>query len=102
LRIRSDAMRRIELALLFAGLAPGFNPVAVLIELRDARVDVAVTDEDIALRVPCDVGRLPELAVNWRPRRIHASPRAGFVGRFLFPAEHHDDASLWIELDYHI
>src|SRR5579872_2652186 len=41
-------------------IAPLLHPIAVLVELGDARVDVAVADEDVALRVPGHVGGLPE------------------------------------------
>ena len=54
LRIGSDAVWRTELSRLAARLAPGFHPVAVLVELGHAGVHVAVADVDIALRVPCD------------------------------------------------
>ena len=40
-----------------AGLAPRLDPVAVLVELRDARIDVAVADVDVAGGVPGHVGR---------------------------------------------
>src|SRR5262249_19781764 len=44
LRVRGDRMRRVELAGLGTAVAPGLHPVAVLVDLGDARVDVAVAD----------------------------------------------------------
>src|SRR5258706_12771095 len=49
---------------------------AVLVVLHDARVAVAVGDEDVALCVPADVGRAVEAlardarADHWRRRRL--------------------------------
>ena len=82
-------MRRVELALAAAGGAPLLYPVAVLVvELSDPRIDVAVADEYVALGIPGDVGRLPELAVDGRTRRVHVLPRLGsFVGRFFLASE---------------
>ena len=85
-----------------ARLAERRDPVAVLRELRDARVDVAVADVDVALGVPGDVGRLPELAGHRRPRRIDALPRLGVVRRFLLPSEHHRDVAFGVDADDHV
>jgi hypothetical protein len=43
-----DRVRRIELARLLAAVAPGFQPAAALVDLGDARIDVAVADEGVA------------------------------------------------------
>src|SRR5690242_20244408 len=75
--IRSNAVGCIELSGLIARFAPGFDPVAVFIELRHARIDVTVADEDVPLRIPGDVGRLPELAVNRRQWRVGVLPGFG-------------------------
>ena len=62
LRVGRDAVRRVELAGLVAGLAPGLEPVAVLIDFRDARIDVAVADVGVAGGIPGHVGHLAEHA----------------------------------------
>jgi hypothetical protein len=55
-----DRVRRVQLADLGAArLADGRDPVAVLRELGDARVDVAVADVDVALGVQAT-------SVGWR------------------------------------
>src|SRR5215813_1327772 len=101
-RIGRDTVRRVELALLRPLLAPRLHPVAVLRKLCDAGIDVAVADEDVALRVPGDVRRLPELAIHVRAWRRDARPRDGFVRRFLLPSEDHRDASVGRELHDHV
>src|SRR5439155_8134825 len=100
--VRRDAMRRVELARLVALFAPGLHPVAVLVVLRDSGVDIAVADEDVALRVPGDVGWLPELTVHVRPRRIHTRPRLGFVRCLLLAAKYHRHTAGRVELDDHV
>ena len=103
LRIGSDAVRRVELAGAAAGRAPLLHPVAILVEFGDARIDVAITDEDVALRVPGDVGGLAELAVDGGKRRPRMLPRLrSLVGRFLLAPEDHLHAALGIELDHHV
>ena len=47
LRVGRDGVHEVELARALAALAPGLDPVAVLAELGDARVDVAVADIDV-------------------------------------------------------
>ena len=66
LRIDRDAADVGELAGSSSLLAPGLHEHAVLVELGDARVAQAVGDEDVALRIPGDVGRTVE-QVLWRP-----------------------------------
>src|SRR5262245_55080747 len=84
-------------------LAPRFHPVAVPVVLRYARVDVAVGDVGIALRVPRYVGWLAKEAVDVRQRRVDVLPRSGLmVGRFLPAAEHHLHAARRIEPDDHV
>ena len=84
LGVGADAVRRAELARLAAAVAPGLHPVAVLVDLGDARIDVAVADIGVARRVPGHVGRLTEAAILRRQRRIRMLPRAGIlVGRLL-------------------
>src|SRR5712692_457454 len=66
LRIHSNAVRGVELAGLSAGFAPGHQPVAVFICLRDARIDVAVADVRVSGGVPGDVRDLTKHAVDGR------------------------------------
>src|ERR1035441_7837993 len=58
LGVGRDRMRRVELAGTFAAVAPRFEPVAVLVDLGDARIDVAVADEGVAGGVESRVGDL--------------------------------------------
>src|SRR5206468_648966 len=67
--VGGNAVRRVELSELSPSwFAVRADPVAVLVELGDARVDVPVADVDIALRIPGHVGGLAELAVDGRQR----------------------------------
>ena len=77
-----------------------FDEPAVLVVLHDARVDVAVGDEDVALRVPGHVGRPAEQVLLRRRRRQRAVE--GALDRLGPPAEHHHDAALGVELDDHV
>src|SRR5258708_1271267 len=96
-------MRSIELAGLIARFAPGLEPVAVLVDFGDARIDVAIADVGVASGVPSDVGDLAEHSIDGRKRRLYVLERLGpFVGGFLLPAEDHNDAALGIELDNHV
>src|ERR1700694_3622922 len=95
-------MEQVELARTVAVLAPGLDPIAVLAELGDARIDVAVADEDVAGRIPGHVGRLAEAAVLERFRRIDALVRLGLLRGFLLAPEHHLHAAFRIELDDHV
>ena len=49
-RVEEDRVRHVELAGAVAFLAPRLDERAVLREFHDARVDVAVGDEDVAVR----------------------------------------------------
>ena len=62
LRVGRDRMRRVELVLRRRRARAGElrDEAAVLVVLHDARVDVAVGDEDVALRIPRHVGRPSE------------------------------------------
>jgi hypothetical protein len=61
--VGGNRMHRIELAGSGARPAPRFEPLAVLVDLGDARIDVAVGDIGIALRIPRYVGRLAKAAI---------------------------------------
>src|SRR5437764_5082884 len=63
--VHGNAVRNVELAGLRAGPAPGRQPVAVLIDLSNTRIDVAVADECVPRRVPSHIGDLAKHAVNW-------------------------------------
>src|SRR5215472_3504180 len=102
LGVGRDAVRRIELAELAAALAPLLRPAAVFIVLGHARIGVPVADEDVALRAPGDVGRLAELAVQRRARRVGARPGNGLVRRLLLAAGHHRHAALGVEANDHV
>jgi len=54
----------------FAAVTPLHEPIAVLVVFRDARIDVAVADIDVARRIPCHIGDLAEQTVDRRKRRI--------------------------------
>ena len=102
-RIDGDTVRGVELAGLVAWFAPGLEPVPVLVDFGDARIDVAVADVGVACRVPRDVGNLAEHAIDGRQRRLDVFERLGaFVRGFLLAAEDHDDAAFGIEFDDHV
>src|SRR5260370_23279577 len=97
LRVDSDAVRDVELAGLIAGLAPGFEPVAVLVNFGDAGVDVAVADVRVAAGIPRDVGDLAEHSIDGRKRRLDVLERLGALLRsLLLAAENHDDAAIGV------
>ena len=74
-----------------------------LLDLGDARIDVAVADECVAGGVPGDVGHLAEIAVAGGQRRVRMLERGGvFVRSLLLAAEHHIDAALGVEFDHHV
>src|SRR5687767_11329370 len=105
LRVDGNRVWRVELILPVAALAAGelTDEPAVLVELDDARVHIAVRDEDVALRIPRDVGRTAEAVPPIQRRRILRVLRRGRAGNRLGPAaEHHHDTALRIELDHHV
>src|SRR5260370_37193513 len=103
LSIDGDAVRDAELTGLIAGFAPGFEPVAVLVDFGDAGIDVAIADVSIAGGVPGDVGDLAEHAVNGRERRLDVLWRFGaLIGSLLFAAEGHNDVTFLTEFDNHV
>src|ERR1700733_1858220 len=63
-------MRRIELARIRSFRSPGFDELAVLVELRDSGVAVAVGDINVPRCIPRDVsGALENVALRARARR---------------------------------
>src|SRR6185295_14745890 len=88
-----DGMQDVELARVGAARAPGFHPAAVLVDLHDARIAVAVGDVRVAGRVPRDVGRPVERAPAWT-RLLTRRQRRGFrLDGFRAAAKHHQDAT---------
>src|SRR5258708_4044082 len=70
LGIDGDAVRGVELTGLIARLAPRLEPVAVLVDFCDARIDIAIADVGVARRVPRNVGDLAEHSIDGRQRRL--------------------------------
>src|SRR5206468_12251799 len=88
--IDGNRVWKIELPRSRAASAPGFHPIAILVVLRDAGIDVAIGDVDVPFRIPRHVGRLAEKPVHRRQGRIDVLPWfAVLVGRFLPASEDH-------------
>jgi len=96
-------VRQVELAGRLAGLfaADLGEEAAVLVELHDAVVAVAVRHEDVALGIPADIGRAAE--------NIFLCGLVGAAGRRddavdggRPAAEHHQDLALGAELGDHV
>src|ERR1700722_19609711 len=95
LLVDDDAVRRVELAGRGSALAPLLDQVAFLAELGDARISVAVGDEDAAVGSPCDIGWLVEIL----RLRYGVLDHVRHVGPgFRPPAQHHLNVHLLIEL----
>src|ERR1700689_4029969 len=60
LQIDRDGMQIVELTGSGSGLAPGSNPVAVLVVFGDSRIDVAITDVNVVAGIPGRIRDLPE------------------------------------------
>src|SRR5438128_2069351 len=73
-------MRHVELARTRAALPPRLDEGAVLRELHDPRIDVAVRDKDLAVRRDGDIGRAVE--------------RVGTVARDAGLAERHQQLTV--------
>ena len=82
-----------------AGRAPALEPISVLIELGDLRIEVAVANVDVIVFVPGDVGGTVEIAVHRGWRRI-GMPVARLVRTFVAAPQVHHHHSLRIELHY--
>src|SRR3954452_22436369 len=79
LGIDGDAVDAGELAGRVASLAPRLDEHAVLRERGDARFAAAIGDEDVALRVPGDVGRAIEEVLRRNRARSAAAASAGLT-----------------------
>src|SRR5216684_1082823 len=86
--VDGDRVWQVELTGAGTLRSPRLHPVAVLVDFGDTRVDVTVSDVDVALRVPGDIGRLTEKAIHGRKRRIRMSQWLGTICRFLAAAKH--------------
>src|SRR5215831_408136 len=96
-------MRRVELAGLFAALAPRFQPIPVLIDLRHTRIDIAIAYVSVVGRIPSDVRYLTEAPVfSGQRRRWVLQWRGTLVRRLLLATKHHVDPTFGRELDHHI
>src|SRR5205807_4543435 len=98
LGIDGDAVRRVELTRLVARLSPRFEPVAVLIDLGDAGVDVSIADVGVSGCVPSHIGHLAKHSVHGWQRRFLQWP-SSIIRSFLLAPEYHDHAALGIELN---
>src|SRR5712692_4610848 len=87
LGVRGDRVHGMKLAGLRPSGAPGLDEFSVLVELRDARIVVAIGDEDVSIRIPRDVGGPVKIVARdsraWQtlPRRTAARSRAGTASR---------------------
>src|SRR6266542_2111124 len=97
-----NRVRKAELARSGSRFAPRLHPVAVLVVLGDARIDVSVRDVDVALRVKRHVGRLPETAITRRKWWRNALPWFRVVRGLLLAAKHPLHATGLVELDDHV
>jgi hypothetical protein len=62
---------------------PRHHPVAVLVELRDPRVPVAIADVDVVVGVESDIGRSAEVPVDVHWRRCPVSTDRYVIVRFV-------------------
>src|SRR5215467_523530 len=104
LRVIRDRVQDVELAGVPAAIAPRFHPSTVLVDLHDARVVVAVGDEDVAGLIPGDVRRTIERAPAGTRRAFAATcgRRSGLLDRLGAPTEHHQHFPRWAQLDDHV
>src|SRR3954464_9704615 len=82
-------------------LAPGLDPVSMLVELGDPGIDVPVADVDVVIRIPRDVGRTVEGALAEARLRLRDSLVVEAVVPFRPPAqvERHSPGGARRELD---
>src|SRR3954468_5638746 len=113
LRVDRDAADVVELALSAALLAPALHELAVFVEFGDARIALAVGDENIALGVPSDIGRTVEYVLRPPGAGCAGCPAAPFptagrsrtrgnVDRLGLSAEQHCQTPLRVELHDHV
>ncbi len=99
LGVDRDRVRRAELQRAVAARADRLDEAAVLVELDDARVAVAVGHEDVALRIEADIG-LPMKGVRPVGAGVLAAARRQrqLIERIGTLAEHHQQLSVGTEL----
>ena len=103
LEVGGDRVRRVELQVAVAARADGLHEPAVLVVLHDARVEVAVRHEDVALLVEGHVGLAAEpvflvpAVVDAGARHVRQRP-----DRILPPADGHQHAAVGRELHQHV
>src|SRR5258706_8566123 len=101
--VRHNSMREAELSRRSSLFAPGLHPIAILVEFRDARVDISVRNVDVAVGVPRYVGGLAEHSVYRRKRRVGVLRGFGpLIGRFRPASEDPYYPACLIELDNHV
>src|SRR6187549_1864551 len=90
LAIDADVVEGVELRRILVGLRtarsarpPRHHPVAVLVELRDPRVPVAIADVDVVVGVESDIGRSAEVPVDVHWRRCPVSTDRYVIVRFV-------------------
>src|SRR5262245_23237671 len=103
LLIESDTMWGVQLTGLITGFTPRLEPVAIFVDLRDSRIDVAITNVSVARCIPGHVRYLSEQSIFGRQRWLNLFQRTSPVVRgLLLASEHHGNPSFRIELDHHI
>src|SRR5690348_5930579 len=96
-------MKREELTRLRTRRSPRLQPLTVLTDFGDTRIDVTIADVTVAFAIPSDVGNFAKLSIDrWQWRARMTEWMCVLIACFRFAAEHHFDASLRIELDHHI
>src|SRR5215203_3868404 len=96
-------MRRAELQSTTAAGAGSLDEAAALVELHHTRVTITVGHEDVALRIPADVG-LPMERVRPVGTRVLATARrqCQLVERIWTLAENHQQLAVGAELLDHV
>jgi len=68
--VHCNAMGSAELSRLISGFSPRLDPVPILVNLRDPRVDIAIANVCVACLVPRHVCHLPEHSIYRRQRWV--------------------------------
>src|SRR5262245_39102832 len=103
LRIDLQAVRRVHLARRGAARPDRLDELAELVELDDARVGVAVGDENVALRIPADVGGTAKrVRLRVGRRRAGRRPRLETLDGLRPAADRHQHLAVGTALDHHV